>query len=138
MGEPDVSTLILTTISEDFANLAHDLLGISLVAAQQWYMLNKLNICMVFAYLSRFAILVAGKVGRARSHYLNAFYLCLLARYFLVHEAYRVDQRMCLMVNNLNKGSPVGMILVETLNGLDTAHREEATFFARSSLLLQV
>ena len=88
MGEPNVSTLILPTMSEDFADMAHDLLGISLVAVQQWYTLNKLNICMVFAYLSRLAVPVAGRGGRACSHYPNAFYLCLLARYFLVHETY--------------------------------------------------
>ena len=67
--------------------------------------------------------------SREQSHYLNAFYLWLLARYFLVDETYRIDQRMCLVVNNLDKGSLVGMILVETLNGLDVVHREEATFF---------
>ena len=138
MGVPNVSNLIPSTMSEDFVDLAHDLWGISLVAVQQWYTLNKLNICMVFAYLSRLVVLMAGRVGRACSHYLNAFYLCLLARYFLAHEIYRVDQRMCLMVNNLNKGSTVGMILAETLNGLDIVHKKEATFFVRSSLLLQV
>ena len=46
-------------------------------------------------------------------------------------ETYRIDQRMCLVVNNLDKGSLLGMILVETLNGLDVVHREEATFFTR-------
>ena len=40
------------------------------------------------------------------------------------------------MVNNLNKGSPVGIILAETLNGLDVFHKLEATFFAGSPLLL--
>ena len=44
---------------------------------------------------------------------------------------------MCLVVNNLDKGSHVGMILAETLNGLDAIHREEANFFARSPLLLR-
>ena len=33
IGEPKVSTLILPTIGEDFTNLAHDLLGISLAVA---------------------------------------------------------------------------------------------------------
>ena len=90
IGEPDFSTLILPTIGEDFVDLAHDFLGISLVMALQWCMLNKLNTRLVLAYFSQLAILVA---GRACSHYLNAFCLCLLARYFLVHETYRVDQR---------------------------------------------
>ena len=90
---------------------------------------------MVFAYFSRLVVTVT---SRKCSHYLNAFCLCLLARYFLVHETYRVDPRMCLVVNNLDKGSHVGMILAETLNGLDAIHREEANFFAGSPLLLQV
>jgi len=135
MGEPNVSTLILPTIGNDFADLAHDLLGISLATSQQWCMLDHLNIHMVFAFFSRFSVPVT---GRGRSHYLNAFCLWLLARYFLVNKTYRVDQRMCLVVNNLDKGSLVGMILVETLNGLDVVHREEATFFIGNALLLQV
>ena len=90
---------------------------------------------MVVAYFSQ---LVVSMTGRRRFHYLNAFYLCLLVRYFLVHETQRVNQRMCLVVNNLDKGRPVGMILAETLNGLDAIHREEANFFAGSPLLLQV
>ena len=111
------------------SNLAHDLLGISLTVTQQWCMLDHLNIHTVFAYFSR---LVVPMTSRKRSHYLNTFYLCLLARYFLVHETYRVDPRMCLVVNNLDKG---GMILVETLNSLDTIYREEVTFFTGSPLL---
>ena len=39
-----------------------------------------------------------------------------------MHETLRVDQRMLLVVLNLKKGSPVGMILAETLNGLDVVH----------------
>ena len=122
IGKLDVSTLILPTIGEDFVNLTYDLLGISLATTQQWCMLNKLNIRMVFTYFSQLAIPMA---GRAHSHYLNAFLLCLLARYFLVHEAYQVDQKMCLVLNNLNNGSAVGMILTETRNGLDVVHREK-------------
>ena len=135
MGKPDVSTLFIPTTSEDFADLAQDLLGISLAVAQQWCTLNHLNIRMVFAYFSQLAIPVASRV---RSHYLNAFCLCILARYFLVHETYHVDQRVCLVANNLNKGSPLGMILVEIFNGLDVVHREETTFFVGSLLFLQV
>jgi len=43
---------------------------------------------------------------------------------------------MLLLVNNLKKGGFVGMILAKTLNGPDAFHREEATFFAGSPLLL--
>ena len=35
MGEPDVSTPILSTIGKDSTDLAHDLLGISLAVVQQ-------------------------------------------------------------------------------------------------------
>ena len=85
MGEPDVSTPILSTIGKDSTDLAHDLLGISLAVVQQWLMLNKLNIYMVFAYISRLAVPMADRV---RFNYLNVFYLCPLVRYFLVHETY--------------------------------------------------
>ena len=76
--------------------------------------------------------------GVHRSHYLNSFCLCLLARYFLVHETPRVNQQMILVVNNLEKGSLVGIILAETLNVLDAIRRGEANFFAGSTLLLRV
>ena len=55
---------------------------------------------------------------------------------FLVHETYWVDQRMCLVVNNLDKGSFIGMILAKTLSGLDAVHREEANFFTGSPPLI--
>jgi len=42
------------------------------------------------------------------------------------------------VVSNLRRGSPTGMILVETLNDMDVVHRKEAKFFAGSPLLLQV
>lgn len=48
MGEPRVSTLILPTTSEDFADLAYDLLGISLAMSRLWCMLDHVNIRMVF------------------------------------------------------------------------------------------
>ena len=38
----------------------------------------------------------------------------------------------------LERGNLVGLILAETLNGLDAFQRKEASFFARSPLLLQV
>ena len=45
---------------------------------------------------------------------------------------------MLLVVNNLERGSLVGMILAETLNGLDAVYKGEATFFVGSPLFLQV
>ena len=45
---------------------------------------------------------------------------------------------MCMVAYELERGNPVGLILAETLNGLDAFQRKEASFFARSPLLLQV
>ena len=42
------------------------------------------------------------------------------------------------MIFNLEEGSPVGMILAKTFNVLDTVHKGETTFFARSPFVLQV
>ena len=55
-----------------------------------------------------------------------------------MHETLRVDQRMLSVVINLERGSPVGKILAEALNGLDVVHRVVATFFIGSHLLFQV
>ena len=96
-------------------------------------MLNKLNIYMVFTYFSQQNVPL---IGIQHSHYLNAFCLCLFLRYFLVHDTPCVDQRMLWVIINLERGSIVGMILAETLNGLDIVHRGEVTFFVGSPLLL--
>ena len=56
--------------------------------AQRWCMLNKLNIYMVFTYFSQQNVPL---IGIQHSHYLNAFCLCLLARYFLVHKTLYAD-----------------------------------------------
>ena len=95
-------------------------------------MFDKLNISSIFAY---FSWLIVPVIGRPRSHYLNAFSLCILVRYFLVQKTARIDQRMCLVVSNLRGGNPAGMILAETLNGLNAFHRKEANFFTGSPLL---
>ena len=55
-----------------------------------------------------------------------------------MHETPRLDQMMLLVVKNLEKGSSVGIIMAETLNGLDVVQRREATFFIGIPLLLQV
>ena len=55
-----------------------------------------------------------------------------------MHETPRVDPIILLVVNNLGSGSLIVLILAETLNGLDAVHKEEATFFVGSPLLLQV
>ena len=43
---------------------------------------------------------------------------------------------MCMVAYELKKGNLVGLILAETLNGLDAFQRKEASFFAGSPLLL--
>ena len=72
------------------------------------------------------------------SHHLNAFCLCILTRFFWVHETPQMDLGILHVVKNLGSGSPVPIILAKTLNGLDDIHREEATFFVESPFLLQV
>ena len=98
-------------------------------------MLNKLNICMVFTYFSHQNVHMA---GAQRSHYLNAFYLFLLMRYFLVHETPCVDQRMLSVIIDLERGSLVGMILAKTLNNFDVVYSGEVTLFTGSPLLIQL
>ena len=49
-----------------------------------------------------------------------------------------MDLQMCMVVYELKRGNLVGLILAETLNGLDVFLRKEASFFAGSPLLLQV
>ena len=110
-------------------------MGVSLVTEQHWYIFNKLNIYSIFVHFSLLTVFV---VNRSRSYYLNAFCLCILSRHFLVHETNHIDRRMCLVVSDLRARSLIGMILVETLNGLDVVHRKEANFFDGSPLLLQV
>jgi len=133
MGEPGLSSIILPTLEEDLSDLACQLLGIPLSMAKRWCPLNKLNVHMVFKYFSQQDVPLAGVKS---SQYLNVFCLCILTRYFLVHETPCMDPRILSMVNNLGKGSPIIIILAETLNGLDAVHREEATFFTGSPLLL--
>ena len=45
---------------------------------------------------------------------------------------------MCMVVYELRRGNPVGLILAKTLNGLDTFDSKEARFFVGSPLLLLV
>ena len=103
--------------------------------AKRWCKPNKLNVQMIFKYFSQ------GNVPLARvecSYYLNAYCLCILKRYFLVHEKPCLDLRILSVVNNLGRGSPIMLALAKTINGLDAVHREEAKFFLESPLLLQV
>ena len=110
-------------------------MGVPPEKAKQWCVFGKLNVRLIFAYFSRLAVPTTDIL---HSRFLNAFCLCMLARYFLVHETYYVDHKMCLVVADLRNRNLAGMILTEMLNGLDAFHRKEANFFAGSPLLLQV
>ena len=133
LGEPKVNTLVFPTMGGDLPILIQAPLGVSLDTAKHWCIFGKLNIHLIFAYFSR---LTVPMIDRPHSHYLNAFYLCVLARYFLVHGTNCVDHSMYLVVSNLRSGNLAGMILSEILNGLDAFHRKEANFFVGSPLLL--
>ena len=53
-----------------------------------------------------------------------------------MHETPHVDPEILYVVKHLGSGSPLAIILAETLNGLDVVHREEATLFVGSPFLL--
>ena len=135
MVELKVSTLIFPTICGGSSCLGPGSFMCLLDIAWHCCLFDKLNIHSIFAY---FSLLTVPEIDRPRSYYLNAFYLCILARYFLVQETGCLDQRMRLVVSDLRSGNPAGIILAETFNGLDAFHRKEANLFTRSPLLLQV
>ena len=95
MGEPEIDDLIFPTIGGDLPTLVQALLGFPLEKVKLWCVFGKLNIRLIFAYFSRLAVLASNIL---HSQFLNAFCLCILARYFLVLETYCVDHRMCLVV----------------------------------------
>ena len=88
MGKYDLGAIILPTIEEHLSDLTYQLLGVHLAIANRWCKSNKLNVSMVFKYFSKKDVPLAGV---KRSHHLNAFFLCILARFVLVHETPRVD-----------------------------------------------
>ena len=135
MGEHDFGAVILPTFEEDLFDFAHQLLGVPLTMAKRWCKSNKLNVFMVFKYFSKKDVPLAGV---KHSHHLNAFCLCILARFFLVQETPRVDPRIRHVVKHIGSGSPLAIILAKILNGLDAVHREEATFFVGIPLLRQL
>ena len=114
---------------------AHQSLRVHLSMAKRWCKSGKLNVAMVFKYFTKKVVPLA---RAKRSRHLNAFFLCILSSFFLVHETPQVDLGILHMVRNLGSGSPVPIILAKTLNGLDAVHKEEATFFVGSPLLLKV
>ena len=112
MGKHDFGTIILPTLKEDLSDLAHQLLGFPLAMANRWCKSNKLNAFMVFKYFSKMDVPLA---GAKCSHYLNTFCVCILARFFLVHETPCVDLGILHVVKNLGSGSPIAIILAKTL-----------------------
>ena len=137
MGKHNLDAIILPTFKEDFSDLAHQLLGVHPAMAKRWCKSDKLNVSMVFKYFSKKDVPLA---RAKRSYHLNAFCLCILARFFLVHETPRMDLGIPHVVKNLGSGSPIAIILAETLNGLNVVHRKEVyrwveKFLAKTSSL---
>ena len=91
MGEHNFNAIILPTLEEDLFDLTHQILGVPLAMAKRWCNFDKLDIQMVFKYFSQKDIPL---VGVKLSRHLNAFYLYILPRYFLVHKEPHVDPRI--------------------------------------------
>ena len=135
MGEPLMNDLVFPTMGGDLPTLIQALLGVPFEKAKKWCVFCKLNVRLIFAYFSWIAVPMT---EIPHLWFLKAFCLCMLARNFLVYETYCVDHRMCLVVVDFRNRNLAGMISAETLNGLDAFKRNEANFFAGSSLLIQV
>ena len=133
MGEPKIDDLIFPTMGGDLPSLLRVVLGVPASTANRWCVFGKLNLRLIFEYFSGSTL---PEAERPRSYFLHAFCLCALLRYFLVQNSYCVELRMCMVAYELKRGNSVGLILVETLNGLDTFHKKEASFFAGSPFLL--
>ena len=135
MRELEIGDLIFPTIGGDLPSLLRVLWGVLKITANRWCVFGTLNLRLVFNYFSDLGL---PKGERPQSYYLRAFCLSALARYFLVQQSHFVDLRMCMVAYELKRGNPVGLILAETLNGLDAFERKKANFFVGSPLLLQV
>ena len=116
MGESEIDDLIFPTMGGDLPSLLRVVLGVPKTTANKWCVFCKLNLRLVFDYFFGSSLLEG---ERPRSYYLHAFCLCAFARYFLIQKSYFVDLQMCMVAYELKKGNPVGLILLETLNGLD-------------------
>ena len=116
MEEPSVNDLVFPTMCGDLPTLIQALLGVPLEKPKQWCIFSKMNVRLIFAYFSRLTI---PTTDIPCSQFLNAFCLCILASYFLVHGTPCVDLRMCLVGVDLRNRNIAGMIFAKTLNGLD-------------------
>ena len=133
MAKPEIDDHIFPTMGRDLPSLLRVVLGVLPATANRWCVFGKLNLRLIFEYFSGSTL---PKAERPRSYFLHAFCLCALLRYFLVQNSYCVELRMCMVAYELKRGNSVGLILAETLNGLDTFHKKEASFFAGSPFLL--
>ena len=114
--QSSVNNLVFPTMGGDLPTLIQALLGVPLEKTKQWCIFGKLNVHLIFAYFSR---LIVPMTNILCSRFLNAFFLCILASYFLVHGTPCVDLRMCLVGVDLRNRNIAGMIFAKTLNGLD-------------------
>ena len=102
MDEYKFGAIILPPLEEDLFDLAHQILGAYLGMVKRWCKSNKLNVSMVFKYFSWKGVPLA----RANSsHHLNAFCICILARFFLVLETPHMDHGILHVVKQLGSGS---------------------------------
>ena len=83
MGEPEIDDVIFPTMGGDLPSLLQVMLDVPLATTNRWCVFGKLNLSLVFAHFFDLAIPVD---ERPRSYFLRAFYLCALARYFLVQR----------------------------------------------------
>ena len=108
-------------MGEGLPSLLQVVLCVPVAMANRWCVFGKLNLRLVFEYFSSLAL---PEGERPCLYFLRAFCLCALARYFLVQNLYCVDIWMCMIAYELKRGNLVGLILTETLNGLDAFHRK--------------
>lgn len=101
MSECEFNAIILP-LEEDLSELTHQLLRIHLSMAKRWCKSKKLIVSMVFKYFSKKN---APLTRMERFHHFNAFCVCILARFFLVHETSRVDPEIPQVDKNLGSGS---------------------------------
>ena len=135
MGELETDDLIFPTIGGDLPSLLWVVLGVPTATTNRCCVFGKLNFRLIFKYFFGSAL---PEGERPYLYILRAFCLCAFAMYFLVQKSYCVDLRTCMIAYELKRGNPVGLTLVETLNGLDDFHRKKVSFFAGSPLLPKV
>ena len=71
-------------MGEDLPFLLQVALDVPSATANRWCVFSKLNLRLVFEYFSSSGFLMG---ERPLSYFLHAFYLCALARYFLVQNS---------------------------------------------------